>query len=401
MKPIFVITVVVTLAATAATAFWLGRQHAPEATAPERRVLYWHDPMVPGQRFDKPGKSPFMDMALQPVYADSAEAGEGVRISPQMQQNLGLRLARVSRAEVDEGFDAVGSLQFDERQSWVVQTRVAGYLERLLVRAPLERVAAGQLLAWVYAPEWLAPLHEFAALRRSGAPAEGVAAARERLQALSVPSELVRQVEQGGEPQARFALRAPAGGVVAELGVREGMSVAPGMTLFRIAALSPLWVVAEVPEAQALRLRRGQAVQGHLQGDTERRVAGRVQEILPQVNPSTRTVQARFEIDNPGGPLLPGLLLRLRISGAKATRLLVPAEAVLRTGTRAVVILRSAAGRFEPREVQLGADLGEHLEVRAGLAEGDEVVASGQFLIDAEARLRSSLAGLSTTPEVK
>lgn len=389
-------------------AFYLGRSTAgshsggtqvaaPAAAASaagERRVLYWHDPMTPGARFDKPGKSPFMDMQLQPVYAD--EAGDtGVKVSAQVQQNLGIRTAVVRRADVSASFDAVGAVQFDERLNVAVQTRTAGYLERLAVRAPMERVAKGQALGTVFAPEWLGPLNELIALKRSGAPAELVAAARERTRAMSIPGDLVRQAEEGGAPNARYTLVAPAGGVIAELGVREGVAVSPGMTLFRIAGLEKVWAVAEVPEAQAVQLKRGQKVSAALQVDPSQTFTGTMQEILPQVNATTRTLQARFEVDNRNGKLVPGMLLRLQVAGPTASRLVVPSEAIIRTGTRAVAIVRKDNGAFEPREVKLGADLGDLLEVVQGLAEGDQVVASGQFLVDSEARLRSVLGSLA------
>lgn len=385
-----------------AGAFYLGRSTAglvtgtaaPASAPGERKVLYWHDPMVPGQRFDKPGKSPFMDMQLQPVYADEV-SDSGVRVSPQVQQNLGIRTAVVIKATVSAAFDAVGTVQFDERLTVAVQTRTAGYLERLHVRAPMERVVRGQALGTVFAPEWLGPLNDIVALQRAGASPELVAAAKERTRVLSIPSELVRQAEGGGMPDARYALVAPASGVVAELGVREGVAVSPGMTLFRIAGLERVWAVAEVPEAQAVRLARGQKVTAALQADPTQTFDGTLQEILPQVNAATRTLQARFEVENRAGRLIPGMLLRLQVAAPATPRLLVPAEAVIRTGTRAVAIVRMEGGSFEPREVTLGADLGEQLEVVAGLAEGDQVVASGQFLVDSEARLRSVLGSLA------
>lgn len=385
-------------------AFYLGRRTAghptvaaaaaPASAAGERKVLYWHDPMVPGQRFDTPGKSPFMDMQLQPVYADEA-SHSGVKVSPQVQQNLGIRTAVVRKTDVSASFDAVGAVQFDERLNVAVQTRTAGYLERLSVRAPMERVVKGQALGTVFAPEWLGPLNEIVALKRSGAPAELVAAARDRTRAMSIPADLVRQAEEGGVPQARYTLVSPASGVVAELGVREGVAVSPGMTLFRIAGLEKVWAVAEVPEAHAVRLVRGQTVTAALQADPSQKFTGTMQEILPQVNATTRTLQARFEVDNKGGKLVPGMLLRLQVVGPTSSRLVVPAEAVIRTGTRAVAIVRKDNGAFEPRDVKLGADLGDQLEVVEGLAEGDQVVASGQFLVDSEARLRSVLGSLS------
>ena len=370
---------------------------APAASgAGDRKVLYWHDPMVPGQRFDKPGKSPFMDMQLVPVYADEA-SDPGVKISPTVQQNLGIRTATVRKADLSSSFDAIGSVQFDERLNVVVQTRVAGYVEHLAVRAPMEGVRKGQTLATVFAPEWLGPQNELLALKRAGVSEDIVNAARERMRAMSIPDALIRQSEATGTAQARFTLSAPVSGVVAELGVREGVAVSPGMMLFRIAGLDKVWAVAEVPEAQAVRLTRGQRVKAALQADASQTFNGELKEILPQVGASTRTLQARFEVDNKGGKLTPGMLLRLQVAGPTATRLVVPSEAVIRTGKRAVVLVRKDNGSFESREVALGQELGDDIEVTQGLTEGEQVVASGQFLIDSEARLRS-VTGSMTAP---
>ena len=367
---------------------------ASGASTGDRKVLYWHDPMVPAQRFDKPGKSPFMDMQLVPVYAD--EAGTtGVNVSPAVQQNLGLRAATVKRADASSSFDAVGTVQFDERLSTVVQTRVAGYVERLAVRAPMEQVRKGQALATVFAPDWLAPQNELLALERAGVSEDLVAAARQRMRAMSIPESLIRRSEETGTAQARFTLGAPDSGVVVELDVREGAAVTPGMTLFRIAGLEKVWAVAEVPEAQAVHLSKGQKVKAALEADPAQTFEGELAELLPQVSSTTRTLQARFEVDNRSGQLTPGMLLRLRVAGPSSSRLVVPAEAVIRTGTRTVVIVRRDSGSFEPRNVQLGADLGDTVEVAQGLTEGEQVVASGQFLIDSEASLRSATGNLA------
>ena len=402
----FIASLVVAGAILASGGFLLGRTTslgdpsmaaaapASAASSAERKVLYWHDPMVPGPRFDQPGKSPFMDMQLVPVYAD--EPGDaGVKVSPALQQNLGIRTATVKRADVSSSFDAVGAVQFDERLNVAVQTRVGGYVERLAVRAPMEQVRKGQTLATVFAPDWLAPQNEWLALKRAGVASDIVAAARERMRAMSIPEGLIRESELTGTAQARFKLTAPLSGVVAELGVREGAQVAPGMTLFRIAGLEKVWAVAEVPEAQAVRLVRGQKVRAVLQADASQAFDGELKEILPQVSASTRTLQARFEVDNKGGKLAPGMLLRLQVAGESTSRLIAPAEAVIRTGTRAVAIVRNGSGSFEPRELKLGVDLGDQVEVLAGLHEGEVLVTSGQFLIDSEARLKSALGAMS------
>ena len=410
MKRLRVVALAAALVLVAAVAFIVGRTYparpvaasaAPSgsaATPAERIVLYWHDPMVPGQRFDKPGKSPFMDMQLVPVYARGSRgngAASGVQVSAAVQQSLGLRMATVRRTTISSSFDAVGAVQFDERRNVAVQTRVAGYVEHLAVRALMEQVHKGQALATVFAPDWVGPQNELIALQRSGAPAELVAAARDRLRVLSIPDEMVRRSLAAGTAQARFTLASPANGVVAELGVRDGMAVSPGTTLYRIAGLETVWAVAEVPEAQAVRLVRSQKVRAVLQADASRSFEGELKEILPEVSSATRTLKARFEVDNRAGRLVPGMLLRMAIAGPPAERLVLPAEAVIRTGKRAVVIVRNAQGGFEPREVSLGADFGDDVEIMAGVAAGDSVVASGQFLIDSEAHLSSALGSLA------
>ncbi|MBC7833066.1 MAG: efflux RND transporter periplasmic adaptor subunit [Hyphomicrobium sp.] len=383
-----------------------GSNETPRAAGPaasgseDRKVLYWHDPMVPGQRFDKPGKSPFMDMQLVPVYADGNSTDGGVKVSSTVQQNLGIRTATVRKADVSASFDAIGAVQFDERLNVAVQTRVAGYVERLAVRAPMEQVRKGQALATIFAPEWLGPQNELLALKRAGVSPDLITASRDRMRAMSIPDSLVRQTEESGAAQARFTLTAPASGVVAELGVREGVAVTPGMTLFRIAGLEKVWAVAEVPEAQAVRLTRGQKVRAVLQADASQTFDGELKEILPQVSASTRTLQARFEVNNRGGKLTPGMLLRLQVAGPSSSRLVVPSETVIRTGKRAVVLVRRENGSFESRDVVIGRETGDDIEVMQGLSEGEQVVVSGQFLIDSEARLRSVTASM-TAPTVE
>ena len=393
-------------AVLAVSGFYAGRSTAPShsadaapammasASGAARKVLYWHDPMVPAQRFDKPGKSPFMDMQLAPVYADEATSA-GVQVSPGIQQNLGLRTATVKRTDVSSSFDAVGTVQFDERLSVAVQTRVGGYVEHLAVRAPMEQVRKGQDLATVFAPDWLAPQNELLALKRAGVPDDLVDAARQRMRAMSIPDSLIRRSEETGAAQARFTISAPVSGVIAELGVREGVAITPGTSLFRIAGLEKVWAVADVPEAQAAHLSKGQKVKAVLEADPTQGFEGELAELLPQVSSTTRTLQARFEVDNKAGRLTPGMLLRLQVAGPSRSRLVVPSEAVIRTGTRAVVIVRKDSGAFEPRDVQLGADLGDTVEVTQGLNEGENVVASGQFLIDSEASLRSATGNLA------
>src|SRR3989449_7008845 len=356
-----------------------------------KKILYWYDPMVPQQHFDKPGKSPFMDMQLVPKYADEA-GGEGtVLIDPRVAQNLGVRTAAATAGSVERRIEAVGGVAWNERAVYVVQARSGGFVEKLHARAPLDTVARGEPLVELLVPDWAAAQAEYLLLRRAGKDAGLAEAARNRLQLLGMSEEQIGLLEKTGEPQTRITLYAPINGVIAELGVREGMTVMSGAMLFRLVDLSSVWVNAEVPEAQITWLRPGTSVEARVPSFPSQVFRGRVSAILPEVNAATRTLRARVELANPGGRLKPGMFATLVFAQGTGTKaLLVPSEAVIRTGERSVVILTEREGKFRPREVELGFESGGKSEIRKGLSEGDKVVGSGQFLIDSEASLRAS-----------
>ena len=382
------------------------------ATAPQKpgdvdpvtgkKVLYWHDPMVPGQKFDKPGKSPFMDMQLVPVYEDSGSQG-GVTIDPRMQQSLGVRVAEVRKGVLSPTVEAVGNVAYNERETAVVQARSNGYVERLHVRAPLDPVRKGQALADVYVPDWVAAQEEYLSVRRmSGTRMEAlVDGARQRMRLAGMSEAQIALVESTGKVHARLTLSAPIAGVVAELGAREGMTVMSGATLFRINGLGTVWVNAEVREAQAAEVSPGNLVEARTPALQDKVFKGKVSAILPEVNATTRTLKARVELSNPDGELKPGMFVTVHF--APATRkeaLLVPSEAVIETGKRTVVIVAQGGGKFGPVDVETGLESGGKTEIRKGLEAGQKVVLSGQFLLDSEASLRGALTrmGESQTP---
>jgi len=363
-----------------------------------RRILYYHDPMVPGNKFDKPAKSPFMDMMLVPVYA-GAEGDEGkVTVSPRIQQNLGMRTAQVVEGMLSPQVAAVGSIAFNERDQAVVQARATGYVERLHVRATLDRVAIGQPLAELHVPDWIAAQEEFLSVRRmQGTDLSGlVDAARQRMRQVGMSDGQIRLVESSGRTQPRITLTAPIGGVVTELTAREGMTVMSGAMLFRINGLSTVWANAEVPESQAALLRSGAKVQARSPAVPGVSFDGKVQVLLPEVNPATRTLKARVELANPGSRLVPGMSVTMNFMDTRPEKaLLVPTEAVIQTGKRTVVMLAEDNGRFRPVEVEAGIESGGQTEIKRGLQAGQRVVVSSQFLIDSEASLRGVEARLS------
>jgi len=374
-----------------------------------RNVLYWHDPMVPGPKFDKPGKSPYMDMQLVPMYADEGADDGKVAISPRTLQNLGMRTAEVKPGTLDMGFSTVGAVSIDERGISTVQSRVNGYIEKLYVRAQYDAVPRGQRLVEIYAPDWLSAEEEYLALKRSSQPgAELLAdAARERLKLLGISEAQIQAIERDGKANPRVTLHAPETGLVWELGAREGMAVSPGMTLFKLAPVGTVWVNAEVPETQAALIRPGVEVEGRAAAFPDTVFTGKVAALLPDVNATTRTIKARIVLANSAGLLKPGMFARLDFGGHEKRGLMVPTEAVIYTGKRNVVIVAEGDSKFRPVEVEVGRDSGEMTEIRKGLQAGQRVVVSGQFLIDSEASLKTTVERMNapeaeaTRPAVK
>jgi Cu(I)/Ag(I) efflux system membrane fusion protein len=384
--------------------YWYGIKQGPHAEPPaakapaekaDRKVLYWQDPMYPQHRFDKPGKSPFMNMDLVPVYADSAPAKGGVAVSARIRQSLGIRAAPVERTVLRQELRAVGYVQADERRIARAEVRASGWVEKLHARAVNDPVRAGQALAEIYSPEILAAQEEYLLARRmaQASPADQPLerAARRRLELLGFRE--FTEIEKSGTAKRRVALIAPISGVVSELGVREGASIQSGMAAFTLTDLSSVWVVVELPESQAPLLRQGMRAEVRLQTMPDKRLDGRIDYIYPELNAQTRTLKARVSVANPGMLLKPGMFAEVQMVASEREALTVPSEAVIQTGTRTVVIVADGE-RFRATDVKLGAESAGRSEIVSGLKEGERVVASGQFLIDSEASLRSALARL-------
>jgi Cu(I)/Ag(I) efflux system membrane fusion protein len=377
---------------------WIGHP-ADESPATQgadagRKVLYWYDPMAPSQHFDKPGKSLFMDMQLVPKYADEGGGdAPGVQIDPAASQTLGLRTVAVRRGELASSLTAIGTIDFNQRDVAIVQARSAGFVQRVYGRAPGDVVGAGAPLADILVPEWGGAQAEFLAVRRTGNTAL-TQAARQRLMLLGMPSGTIASVERTGRPHNVSTISTPIGGVIKTLDVRAGMTMTAGQTLAEVNGLGTVWLNAAVPEAIAGPLKPGQSVQATLAAFPGESLSGRVSAILPQTQVDSRTLTVRIDLPNRGGRLRPGMFATVSFGGSTQPALLVPSEALIRTGKRTLVMLALDKGRYRPAEVQTGRESGDDTEILAGLTEGEKIVASGQFLIDSEA----SLSGVQARP---
>jgi len=345
--------------------------------------------MFPNQKFDKPGKSPFMDMELVPKYADGGSSpgdAPAVTVDPSAMQNLGVRVVAATRDTLATGMNVTGIVAFNERNVAVVQARAAGFVQRGYARAPGDVIAAGAPLADVLVPEWGGAQREYLAVQRTGNAALA-SAARQRLLLLGMPPGLIATVARSGRVHDVTTLTTPSGGVVDTLDVRPGMTLAIGQPLARVVGLGTVWLDAAVPEARIGDVRPGAPVMAELTAFPGERFPGRVQAILPTAQTDSRTVTVRVELRNPGLRLRPGMFATVALGQGDVTALLIPTEAVIRTGKRTIVMLSQKDGRYHPAEVRIGRESGGRTEILAGLAEGEKVVASGQFLLDSEASL--------------
>jgi Cu(I)/Ag(I) efflux system membrane fusion protein len=374
--------------------YWWGRGRTDALVAAipaadnQGKVLYWYDPMVPDQHFDKPGKSPFMDMPLLPKYADGT-ATTGVAVDAGVRQSLGIRTILVQRGHIADTVSVPGTIAWDLSREHVVSARVDAVVDRVLVRTPFERVRAGQPLASISAPAWSSALAEAQALRESGSAARSLqAASQSRLRALGLPSGA--QVREG-----RILLVAPTDGVVSDVAAREGAMAPAGTLLYRINGTDTVWLEAAVPQAGVGALVAGTPVEARVSTLPGRVFKGRVEALLPQVDVASRTQQARIVLDNSQGDLSPGMFAQVVLHpAADGEQLLVPADAVIGDGAQARVIVQGQDGRFRPIRVEAGRSSEGQTEILSGLRGDERIVASGQFLIDSEASLSGALTRL-------
>lgn len=391
--------------AAIALGVFLGRMSQPGAdsagmTAGEPEALYWVAPMDPSFRRDEPGKSP-MGMDLVPVFADESTGDDPaiVSINPLIVNNLGIRTAPVERSALSRRVETVGYVSYNEDTLQHIHTRVDGWIEKLATKATGDPIEKGQLLFELYSPTLVNAQQEYLAALRSNN--KGLqAASRDRLVALGVTTSQIARLDKERSVHQRVRVYAPSDGVIAHLGVREGIFVTPATEVMSIAELDKIWVIAEVFERQAAWVRPGQqaAVQlDYLPGETWN---GSVDYVYPELDPDTRTLRVRLRFDNADEVLRPNMFARVTIQGDSTGEVVhVPREALIRGGKVDRVVIALGEGRFRSQPVRIGIESGNRVAILDGISAGDPVVVSGQFLIDSESNIESALSNMDRSSE--
>ncbi len=422
MKPAVVIaSIVLLVAASLAAGYWWGANRpaaeapriaegkaAPAATAPaaaaKPRILYYRNPMGLPDTSPVPKKDQ-MGMDYVPVYEGEEPQGPEVKISLDKVQKLGVKTEAAAYRNLARSVRALGTVQVDERSQRTVAPRFEGWIQKLLVNTTGEAVRRGQPLMEVYSPDLVAAQQEYViawkgaqTLKDAGPEIQAsmrtlVDSSLQRLRNWDIAEEELQRLQTEGKPRSTLTLRSPAGGVILEKPSVQGMRFMPGEVLYRIADLSTLWLVAEVFEQDLGLVRIGQSAKIHVNAYPERIFNGKVAFIYPSVTAETRTARVRIELANPGLLLKPAMYaeVELAVPQSPVKRLSVPDSAVLDSGNRQMVLVRRDEGRFEPREIKVGARGDGYVEVADGIREGENVVVAANFLIDSESNLRSAL----------
>ena len=385
------------------------------ATAPakaERKLLYYRNPMGLPDTSLEPKKDP-MGMDYIAVYEgetdDEPAAANQVRISTEKVQKLGVRTETASLRVLDKIVRAAGRIEPDERRIYAISPKFEGYVERLHVNATGQPVAKGQPLFEVYSPELVSAQREYAiaaqgvdALKEAGLDAQAsmrqlAEASLTRLKNWDISEEQVKALAKSGETRRTLTFRSPVAGIVTEKKAVQGMRFMAGEALYQVADLSAVWVVADVFEQDIGMVKAGATAKVTINAYPGKTFAGAITYVYPQLTAETRTVPVRIELANPGQLLKPGMFAQVELPvGAKREVVTVPVSAVIDSGTRRIVLIQAAAGRYEPREVRLGARSDDYVEVLDGVKDGEPVVVAANFLIDAESNLKAAVGGFGS-----
>lgn len=388
------------------------------ASAPAgTKILYWYDPMHPQYRSDRPGKSPDCGMDMVPKYAEGEPSAPGtasappgysvVRIPLERRQEIGVTTAKVEKRPIGGTLQTNGVIAEDEARIHAVNAKFGGYIERLLVDRTGQPVHRGQPLLTVYSPDLVATERELLlavenARRLQGSSSSAAAsdaqsllsATRQRLRLWDIPDSEIDRIQKSGEVSRTLTLASPASGTVVKKDAVAGMAITPGMSLYTIADLSVVWVLADVYQSELARITAGTEAVVSASSPGGESLRGRVDFIYPTLSEETRTGKVRVVVANPKGTLKPGMFVRVSLPGGRRDALAVPRSAVLDTGERQIAFVEQSPGVYAPREVKVGTSEGDFVEVLSGLTAGEVVVTSANFLIDSESRI----GGMGTAP---
>lgn len=369
--------------------------NTPPATEKEaRKVLFWYDPMYPNTRFDKPGKSPFMDMDLVPKYADeesASAAAPGVRIDPTQTQNLGVKTEVVRSGPLTFAQTFPANVSYNEYQFVIMQARAAGFVEKVWPLTVGDKVKKGAPLLELTIPDWVEAQSEYLLLKETGGTATQVEGILERLRLAGMPEADIRRLTATRKIQTRFTLTAPIDGVITAFDLRAGMNIAKDNVVAKIQGMDPVWVTAAVPESIAWLIKDASQLSLTVPARPDKSFTFRKWTLLPSADATTRTLQLRLEVENPDEALKPGMNAYLNLKTASEPMLLIPSKALIDTGNEQRVITVDGDGRFVPKTVSVFQASQGVTAIRSGLAEGEKVVASGLFLIDSEANISGAL----------
>jgi Cu(I)/Ag(I) efflux system membrane fusion protein len=384
---------------------------APGAAKKERKLLYYRNPMGLPDTSPTPKKDP-MGMDYIAVFEGEEESGSGpaspnqVKISTEKVQKLGVKSEAAQLRTLDKIVRAAGRIEPDERRTYTISPKFEGYVERLHVNVTGQAVGKGQPLFEVYSPELVSAQREYAiaaegveSLNAAGGQAQAgmkqlAESSLQRLKNWDISEEQVKALAKSGEAKRTMTFRSPVSGIVTEKKALQGMRFMPGEALYQIADLSAVWVVADVFEQDIGLVKMGAKAKVRINAYPEKLFEGKVSYVYPTLNAATRTVPVRVELANPGLLLKPSMFAQVELPVAASGKVVtVPTSAVIDSGTRQIVLVQLAEGRFEPREVKLGARSDTHIEVIEGVKEGEQVVVAANFLIDAESNLKAAVGG--------
>lgn len=352
-------------------------------------------------------------MAKKPVTGEQsmAPALAPIQLTPERMQSIGVQTGEVQYKQVSNDIRATGNVDIDERLVSYVQVRFPGYIRKVFANAIYQYVRAGEPLFTVYSPDLVATQQEFLLARQnqrvlSTSTVSGVAsgaealsaAAEQRLQQWEVPQSELDKLKVSGKPITDLTINSPVSGYITERNALPNMYVEPSTRLYTIADLSRVWVYAQVFQDDVGRLKPGDTAQITVDSYPGRVFAGRIEDILPQVDMATRTVRVRLAIENPGLKLKPGMFVNVDLKAGLGRALTIPASAVIQSGTRQLVFLNQGDGNLIPKEVSVGAQVGDDFIVLKGLAQHQKVVTSANFLIDSESQLQAAAGSFSPPP---